>query len=308
MSTMMRNQFQDAFFQRVPFIDHTIMGTYDMYPEQYSKFFKTKSSGRAFENVTSMIGTGYLVERGEDEAVSYDRIYQGPKAQFIHTEYALALRTSQVALEDDIDGILKQGAMHLGRSARYTPEMLAAVIFNSGETAAAGLGVEKFTAPRGEALFSATHAMHNGGTYSNLGAADFGITSLRAALNNIARVPDERGKLVRFTPDRIVGSPEMQYIFQEILNSDGKSGTADNDLNAFRVLFSLRTDEWHYLNDLDAWYLLCTPAEHELWFFWRKAFETSHDTDWDTGGAKSKIRGRMSCGYAGWRGTYASTP
>lgn len=38
MSTMMRNQFQDAFFQRVPFIDHTIMDTYDMYPEQYSKF------------------------------------------------------------------------------------------------------------------------------------------------------------------------------------------------------------------------------------------------------------------------------
>lgn len=308
MSTMMRNQFQDAFFARVPFIDHTIMDTYDMYPQEYSNFFKVKSSGRAFENVTSMIGTGHLVERGEDEAVTYDRIYQGPKSQYIHTEYALALRTSQVALEDDIDGILKNGAMHLGRSASYTPELLAAAIINNGETAASGLSTDKFTAPRGEALFSGTHALHNATTYSNLGSSDFGITSLREALNNIARIPDERGKLVRFRPDKLFGAPEMQYIFQEVLNSDGKSGTADNDLNAFRVLFDLRIFSWHYLTDTDAWYIQCMPSEHEMWFFWRVPFETSYDTDFDTGGSKMKIRGRMSMGYSGWRGMYSSTP
>jgi hypothetical protein len=193
----------------------------------------------------------------------------------------------------------------LGRSARYTPELVAAAIINNGKTASAGLAADKFVAARSEALFSATHAMTNG-TYSNLGTADFSITSLRAALNNIARIPDERGKLVRFTPSTIFAAPEMQYVMEELLNSAGKSGTADNDLNAFKTLFNLTARQWHYLTDLDAWYMQC--AGHEMNFYWRVPFATDHDTDFDTGGAKTKIRGRFSCGYSAWRGMYASTP
>lgn len=306
MSLMLRNQFTEHFFTRVPLVDYTIWDTYDMYPEEFSQFFNIKSSGREAENVLGMTGLGYLVEKGEDEAVQYDRIFQGPKSSYIHTEYALAVSTSQTAMEDDLDGILKMGAQSLGRSARYTPEIVAAAIINNGKTASSGLSADKFVAPRSEALFSAAHAMTNGGTYSNLGAADFSITSLRAALNLSARIPDERGKLVRFRPSTIFAAPEMQYSIEEILNSTGKSGTADNDLNAFKTLFSLQARQWHYLTDLDAWYMSCDG--HELNFYWRVRFSTDHDTDFDTGGAKTKIRGRFSCGYSAWRGLYASTP
>lgn len=306
MSMMLRNQFTERFFNRVPLVDYTIWDTYDQYPEEYSQFFNMKKSSREGENVLGMTGLGYLVEKGEDELVQYDRIFQGPKSQYIHTEYALAVSTSQTAMEDDLDGILKMGAQALGRSARYTPELVAAAIINNGKTASAGLAADKFVAARSEALFSASHAMTNGGTYSNLGTADFSITSLRAALNNIARIPDERGKLVRFTPSVIFAAPEMQYVMEELLNSAGKSGTADNDLNAFKTLFNLTAGQWHYLTDLDAWYMQC--AGHEMNFYWRVPFATDHDTDFDTGGSKTKIRGRFSCGYSAWRGMYASTP
>lgn len=306
--TMLRAHFSDFFFSRVPFVDHTIWDTYGMYPEEYRKFFRVKGSSRAFENVLGMAGLGHLAEKGEDEPISYDRLYQGKKSQYIHTEYALGVRTSETALEDDIDGILKQSAVALGRSASYTPEIVAAAIINNGETANCGLGTDKFTAPGGEALFTASHANLDGSTYSNLGSADFSITALRDCLNNIGRITDERSKLVRFTPNVVFGAPEMQYIFQEVLNSSGKSGTADNDLNAFRVLFNLSPQSWHYLTDTDAWYVQCMPTEHELWFFWRRPFRTDHDTDFDTGGVKSKISGRFSCGFSNWRGIYASTP
>lgn len=309
MSTMLRNQFSNFFFSRLPFIDHIMRETYGMYPEQFSKFFRVKKSGRAFENVLSMISLGYLAEKGEDEAVTYDSFKQGPYSKFIHTTHALAVRTSMEAMQDDGDGILKGGAQALARSARYTPEIVAANIINNGESAPSD--ANKFVAPRSEALFSATHSTpfsESAATYSNLGSADFSITALRAALSNMQRITDERGKLVRFTPDVVFGSPEMQYIFQEILNSDGKAGTADNDLNAFRVLFNLSPVQWHYLTDLDAWYLRAKPNEHGLVFYWRMPFATDHDMDFDTGGSKSKIVGRFSAGYESWRGLYASTP
>jgi len=320
MATSLRNQFTDYFFSRVPFVDHIIFDTFSKYGEQYSKIFHVKRSGRAFENVLGMVSLGYLRTFGEDEAVSYDKVYQGPKSQYIHIKYGLAVRTSEEAMDDDVDGIMKTGAASLGRSAAYTPEIVAADVINNGESAPSG---QFFTAPRGEALFSASHALPfafdgeitgtdlggwSSGVYSNLGSADFSITALRAALTNISRTPDERGKLVRLTPNVVYGAPEMQYIFQEVLNSDGKSGTADNDLNAFKVLFNLSPFQWHYLSDVDAFYLLAMPGEHELNFFWRKPFTTDHDTDFDTGGGKSKITGRFSAGYSGWRGTYASTP
>jgi len=308
MSTMFRNHFSDFFFSRVPFVDYVIRDTYNKYPEQYSKIFHVKRSRRAFENVLGLVSLGYLGTKEEDEAITYDKFYQGPKSQYIHTTYALGLRTTMEAAQDDIDGIFNKGASALGRSATYSPEIVAANVINNGESAQSG----KFTPPRGEALFTATHSIPHGydgvSSYSNLGSADFSITGLRAALNNMARIPDERGKLVRFTPNTLFGAPEMRYIFEEILNSSGKSGTADNDLNAFKVLFNLSTFSWHYLTDLDAWYLLAKPGEHELNFYWRMPFTTDYDLDFDTGGMKTKITGRFSCGFSGWRGIYASTP
>lgn len=309
MSTMLRNQFQDFYFERVPFVDHIIRDTYNSYPQKYREIFTVKSSGRAFENVLGVTSLGYLARVGEDEPVTYDKIYQGPRSKFVHIKMGLAVRTSMESMQDDIDGILSNMARGLGRSASYAPEILAASIINDGETASTD---EMFTPPRSEALFSSSHSIPHGydgtSSYSNLGASDFSITSLRTALNNMARIPDERGKLVRFTPDMLLGAPEMQYVFEEILNSTGKSGTADNDLNAFKTLFDLTHMGWHYISDTDAWYLLAKKSERDMVFYWRMPFSTDYDDDWDTGGMKTKIMGRMSCGWSNWRGIYASTP
>lgn len=310
MSTMLRNQFGNFFFQRLPFIDHIIRDEYNTYPQMYREFFNVKSSRRAFENVMGLTSLGYVVTKEEDARVTYDKIYQGPKSQYVHIAMALAVRTSMEAMQDDMDSIFGGMARGLGRSAAYAPEILAADVINNGETAQSGT---MFTPPNAEALFSASHAIphaYDGAstTYSNLGSTDFTITSLRSALNNMARIPDDRGKLVRFTPDVILGAPEMQYTFEEILGSEKKSGTADNDLNAFRTLFNLRHMGWHFLTDLDAWYLRAKKSETDLNFFWRMPWATDYDEDFDTGGMKTKIVGRMSCGWSNWRGIYASTP
>lgn len=310
MSTMLRNQFQDFFFQRLPFIDHVINDIYNTYPQKYREIFNVKTSRRAFENVAGMTSLGYLARYGEDEPVTYDKFYQGPSSQYIHIKMGLGVRTSMEAMQDDIDGILSGTARALGRSAAYAPEILAANVINDGETASTDAN---FTPPRSEALFTSSHSIphaYDGGssTYSNLGSSDFSITSLRSALNNMARIPDERGKLVRFTPQLLLGAPEMQYQFEEVLRSSKKSGTADNDLNAFQTLFDLTHMGWHFLTDYDAWYLRAKKSETDLNFFWRMPFKTDYDDDFDTGGMKTKIVGRFICGWSNWRGWYASTP
>lgn len=295
---------------RIPFVDYVIKDTYNTYPQMYREIFNVKTSRRAYENVLGMTSLGYLSRYGEDEPVTYDRFYQGPRSKYVHIKMGLGVRTSMEAMQDDIDGILSGTARALGRSAAYAPEILAANILNNGETASTD---PNFVAPRSEALFSASHSLPfafdgSASTYSNLGSADFSITALRAALNNMARIPDERGKLVRFTPSLLLGSPEMQYEFEEILNSTKKSGTADNDLNVFKTMFNLSHAGWHFLTDLDAWYLRAKKSETDLNFYWRMPFKTDYDDDFDTGGMKTKIVGRMICGWSNWRGWYASTP
>lgn len=309
MSTMFRDNFSDFFFERVPFVDHIIRDTYRQYPREYSAIFNVKQSSRAFENVVGVTSLGYMAKKGEDEAITYDKFYQGPRSYYQHITYALGVRSSMEAMADDIDGILSRVGTALGRSASYSPEIVAADVINNGETAPSG---NEFIGPRGEALFTATHAQPHAydgaATYSNLGSSDFSITALRSALNNIHRITDERGKLVRFTPDILFGAPEMQHIFLEILQSDKKAGTADNDLNTFKVLYNLTLFSWNYLTDTDAWYIRCRPGEHEMNFFWRMAAQTAYDRDFDTGGMKAKVVSRFSAGYSGWRGIYASTP
>lgn len=303
MSTMLRQQFEDLFFERLPFIDHIIFEKYSAYPEEFSRYFNMNTSTRAFENVTGVVGFDYLSEKPEGQSINYDTLLQGYDSKYTHVTYGLGFRTSMESLQDDIDGIMRRGAMALGASARYTPELVAADIFNNGFDSS-------FPGPDGVELFASTpgsaHDLIGGGEAINGYATDLSVTSLQNMLNNFAAQTNDRGQLLQIQPRHLIVPQELSWTAQQLLGSEGLPGTADNDINSLQMM-GMTWSTWHYLTDSNAWFVQADVSETELHFFWRMQFSTDHDIDFDTGDGKSKIIGRFSVGWSDWRGVFGSS-
>ena len=127
---------------------------------------------------------------------------------------------------------------------------------------------------------------------------------------DISTFTDDRGLTISVQATKLVVPPQLTFIADRILNSPGRSGTADNDINAIRntgVLPGGYTVN-HYLNDPDAFFLLTTVTEagEGLKGFQRTAMETSMEPDFTTGNIRYKARERYSFGFSDWRGAYGS--
>jgi hypothetical protein len=184
----------------------------------------------------------------------------------------------------------------------YTKQVKAATIlnnaFSSGTTY--GDGVE---------LCATDHPLVNGGTNSNepAVAADLNETSLEASIIQIAGWTDERGLLIAAKPKKLVIPPNLQFVATRLLETEGRVGTADNDINALRNNGSVPGGYTvnHYLTDTDAWFLM-TDVPNGLKHFTRSAMSTSMDADFDTGNSRYKARERYSFGVSDPLGIFGS--
>ena len=104
--------------------------------------------------------------------------------------------------------------------------------------------------------------------------------------------------------------PQLVYVADRVLNSPGRPGTADNDINAVKNLGVLPGGSTvnHYLTDPDAWFVLTSITEQGegLKGFQRTAIETSMEPDFSTGNLRFKTRERFSFGWSDWRGCWGS--
>ena len=91
------------------------------------------------------------------------------------------------------------------------------------------------------------------------------------------------------------------------MKTEGRVGTADNDINAVRSMgvipggFSVN----HYLTDTNAWFIT-TDIPNGLKYFVRTPMSTSMDGDFDTGNARYKARERYSFGVSDALGIFGS--
>ena len=116
-----------------------------------------------------------------------------------------------------------------------------------------------------------------------------------------------RGLLIAAKPKKLIIPADLQFVATRLLQSEGRVGTADNDLNAIRSMSAV-PDGWsvnHYLTDTDAWFML-TDVPNGLKHFTRSAMATSMDADFDTGNSRYKARERYSFGVSDPLGIFGS--
>jgi S-adenosylmethionine/arginine decarboxylase-like enzyme len=277
---------------------------YNDYPEEWKSLgFETNKSSKAYEEDVGLSSFGLATVKSEGQSISYDSERQGFTTRYNHVVYALGFMITREIYEDDqYDVVGKKKANALARSMKQTKEIVAANIFNRATTAG-------YTGGDGVVLLSASHPNVAGGTWSNLPttAADLSEAALEQAVIDIAAFRDDRGLLIAAKPKKLVIAPANMFEAKRILGTDGRVGTADNDLNAMKTMGIIGdVTVNHYLTDADQWTIVTDVADG-LKYFERRGDQFEMDNDFDTENAKFKATARYSFGWSDPRCVYGST-
>ena len=277
---------------------------YKRYGEQHKEIYETESSDRSFEEETKLSGFGTAPVKAEGSAIAYDNAQEAWSTRYNHETIALGFSITEEAVEDNLyDSLSARYTKSLARAMSYTKQVKAASVLNNGFNAA-------YAGGDGVALFSTAHPTVGGGTNSNTAAVqvDLNETSLEAAVIQIAAWTDERGLLIAAKPQKLVIPPALMFVADRLLKTEGRVGTADNDINALKQMGSIPggTTVNNFLTDTNAWFLT-TDVPNGLKHFVRTPMSTSMDGDFDTGNVRYKARERYSFGWSDPLGMWGSS-
>ena len=275
---------------------------YAKYGEEHAQIFETESSDRSFEEETKLSGFSAAPVKNEGSAIEYDNAQEAWSARYVHETIAMGFSITEEAIEDNLyDSLSARYTKALARAMAYTKQVKAASILNN---AFAGN-----TYGDGQTLCSTAHPLVSGGTNSNRPtvAADLNETSLEAAVIAISQWTDERGLLIAAQPKKLIIPSALQFVATRLLDTEGRVGTADNDINALRNMGMVPEGYTvnHYLTDTDAFFLK-TDVPNGLKHFVRSPVSTNMEGDFETGNVRYKARERYSFGFSDWRGIFGS--
>ena len=275
---------------------------YRNYADEAAEIFDTESSDRAFEEEVMLSGFGNAAVKPEGQGVSFDDAQETFTARYTNETIALAFAITEEAIEDNLyDRLASRYTKALARSMANTKQIKGAAVLNNGfnATYAGGDGV---------ALFSTAHPTLSG-TFSNTlaTAADLNETSLEQSLIDIAAFTDERGLKIAARGTKLVVPSNLQFTSDRLLNTQGRVGTADNDINAIKNMGMIPQGYTvnHYLTDTDAW-CIKTDVPNGLKHFSRTPIKTTMEGDIDTGNVRYKARERYVFGFSDPRGVFGS--
>lgn len=294
----MTTTFDQLFADRLPYLEELIYKGYEENPDEYSVYANVKTSGRYKETDFMVAGLGLFPAKLEGADITSDTIEPSYYKDFVHVTYARATDVTMEALEDDQDAVLDDSAYELGYSARQTVEQLCAnEFFNYAFTTT--------FAADGAAIYGA-HTTAKGYVWNNSGAVDLDDAGLTQALVHFGTLYDEAGRRIRMLPELLIVPPQLEKDAYELVESMGKPGTADNDLNWFRTK-GLRVHVNHYLSSTTAWFLWASSRRIKAKHFWRTRPRTITDVDFRSQNALTGMLFRCSQGVSDPRGLWGST-
>jgi len=275
---------------------------YKRYENQHSEIYNEESSDRAFEEEVMLSGFANAQVKGEGSGVSFDEAQETFTARYTHETVALAFAITEEAIEDNLyDRLASRYTKALARSMSNAKQV------KSVEPLIQGLPTtDNFDSGDGVSLFNTAHPTV-AGTFANTLAtqSDLNETSLEQSMIDIAQMTDERGLRIAARGVKMIIPSELQFTAERLMKSQGRTGTADNDINAIvsmgMVPQGYRVN--NYLTDSDAFYIL-TDIPNGMKMFNRAPLTTAMEGDFDTGNVRYKARERYSFGVSDPRGIF----
>ena len=275
---------------------------YKSYANEHAEIFDTESSDRAFEEEVMLFGFANAAVKPEGQGVQFDDAQETFTARYTNETIALAFAITEEAIEDNLyDRLASRYTKALARSMANTKQVKAAAVLNNGFNAA-------FAGGDGKALFADDHPTIAGSFRNELQTgSDLNETSLEQALIDIAAMTDERGLKIAARGMKMIIPSELQFTADRLMKSEGRTGTADNDINAIKNMGMVPQGYTvnHFLTNAKKWFIK-TDVPNGLKHFVRSPIKTSMEGDFDTGSVRYKARERYVFGFSDPRGVFGS--
>jgi len=116
---------------------------------------------------------------------------------------------------------------------------------------------------------------------------------------------DDRGRPQYLRPQLIVCNPEDRFTAKEILESEYKPGTANNEINALKdegLSFTVS----HYLSSNKQWHVFAD--QHDCNFVWDQKPRGGMEEDFDNETIKRKVVEGFAVGHGEVRGVWGTNP
>jgi hypothetical protein len=272
---------------------------YDEYNSEYEELYSIEDSERAFEEEVLVVGFGAAPVKEEGAGVNFDNASEGYTARYTHETVALAFALTEEAIEDNLyDQLGRRYTKALARSMQHTKEVKGANVLNNAFNSDYAIGDGQPLAGGGTAANRATTM------------ADLNETSLEDNIIDISTFVDDRNLTIAVRPDKLIVPPQLVFVADRLLNTPGRVGTADNDINSIRNQSSVPNgfSVNHYLNDPDAYFIMTSVNSdgEGLKMFQRTGMETTMEPEFSTGNIRYRARERYSFGVSNWRGVFGS--
>ena len=275
---------------------------YKQYENQSAEIYTTESSDRAFEEEVMLSGFANASVKPEGSGVAFDQAEETFTARYTNETIALAFAITEEAIEDNLyDKLSSRYTKALARSMANTKQVKSVFPLIQGLP-----GTDNYDSGDAVSLFSTAHPTL-AGVFSNTltTQADLNETSLEQALIDIAAMTDERGLKIAAKGVKMIVPSANQFTAERLMKSQGRVGTADNDINAVKSLGMIpqgyRVN--NYLTDTDAWYIT-TDVPNGMKHFDRAPLTTKMEGDFDTGNVRYKARARYVFGVSDPRGIF----
>ena len=275
---------------------------YKRYENQHAEIYTNENSDRAFEEEVMLSGFANAQVKGEGSGVSFDEAQETFTARYTHETVALAFAITEEAIEDNLyDRLAARYTKALARSMSNAKQVKSVEPLINGLPSTA-----TFKSGDGVSLFNTSHTTVAGSFKNTLTTqADLNETSLEQSMIDIAKMTDERGLRVAARGVKMIIPSELQFTAERLMKSQGRTGTADNDINAIvsmgMVPQGYRVN--NYLTDTDAFYII-TDVPNGMKMFTRAPLTTAMEGDFDTGNVRYKARERYSFGVSDTRGIF----
>jgi hypothetical protein len=275
---------------------------YNRYDNEHAEFYDVETSDRAFEEEVMLSGFGNAAVKAEGQGVTFDSANETFTARYTNETIALAFSITEEAIEDNLyDRLASRYTKALARSMSNTKQVKAANVLNNAFSSS-------FAGGDGKELCATDHPIVAGTFRNELStASDLNETSLEQSLIDIAAITDERGLKIAARGVKMIIPSELQFTAERLMKSAGRTGTADNDINAIGSMGMIPQGYTvnHFLTDTDAFFIK-TDVPNGMKMFVRSPVKTAMEGDFTTGNVRYKARERYSFGFSDPRGMFGS--
>lgn len=279
-----------------PLLRKVFTETLQKVPSMRTKLYTMNTSTKATEYDYGVGGLGDMEEF--TGTIPYSDFSGQYRTSYTHKEWVKGIKIERKLLDDDQYNVIEQRPKQLALSASRSMEKHAASLFNNAFNTSLFAGGDTY------ALCASAHSyVGTSTTISNSGTSALSSTSVAATRLLMRKFTDETDNLIDAQGGVLIVPMDLEETAWEIVNTPGKIGTADNDLNFNKSRYEVMV--WPYLNDTNNWFMVdkALMGMYLNWFT-RIGTEFNKDKDFDTYVSKWSTYTRYSFGFSGWQWIY----